>query len=113
MNSFTRLALVFLSAITIIIADAMIKRISAGRSIVAVMTDPLMAAICGLYLIQIVFAILIFIFEGELAIYTNLFIVFYGLSGLAVGYFLFHETVTFAQGAGILLGIAGAVLMSL
>lgn len=66
-----------------------------------------------LYLIQIFLAIAIFIFKGELAIYSNLFIVFYGVFGVCVGVMFFGESLGLIQIAGISLGLIGAVLMNL
>jgi len=113
MTNFVRFVLVFFSAVTIIVADALIKKVSTDQSFVHVLKDPWMLAICGLYLIQIFLAIFIFIFKGELAIYTNLFIIFYGIFGVLFGLLFFHESLSFVQGVGIFLGLLGAVLMNL
>jgi len=105
--------LVFLSAVTIIIADSFIKQISAGQSFVGILKNPWVALVYGLYLIQIFFAILIFIFEGELAIYSNLFIIFYGILGVCIGLIFFKEHISVVQMIGIGLGLIGAFLMNL
>ncbi len=103
----------FFSAVTIIVADSFIKQISAGQSFISIMKNPWMVLVYALYLIQIFFAILIFIFEGELAIYSNLFIVFYGILGICIGLLFFKEHLGVVQMIGICLGLIGAVLMNL
>jgi EamA domain-containing membrane protein RarD len=113
MTNLIRLTLVFLSALTIIVADALIKKISIGHTFFNVIKDPWMILILGLYLVQISFAIFIFIFKGELALYTNLFIIFYGILGIIIGILFFKENITLVQIIGIGLGLFGAILMNL
>ncbi|MEI7750312.1 MAG: hypothetical protein WCJ25_04920 [Candidatus Moraniibacteriota bacterium] len=108
-----RLFLVLFAAVTIIIADSLLKKISDRRNFTDAIRDPWMIAVCALYLIQIVFVIFIYIFKGEMAIYTNLFIVFYGIFGIVSGIFLFGETLSLVQIVGIGLGLFGAILMGL
>jgi drug/metabolite transporter (DMT)-like permease len=66
-----------------------------------------------LYVIQIYLASYIFILKGELAIYTNLFIVFYGIFGIIVGVLYFKESITTIQTIGICFGLCGTILMNL
>jgi EamA domain-containing membrane protein RarD len=113
MPNLIRFFLVFFSAITIIIADSLIKKISTGQNFWTVLKDPWMIAVYALYLVQIFFAIFIFIFKGGLAIYTNLFIIFYGIAGIIIGVIFFKEALSVVQIVGIILGLAGAILMNL
>lgn len=113
MINLLRLSLVFLSATTIIIADSIIKKISIDQTFFEVIKNPWTILIYALYLIQIFFAILIFVYKGELAIYTNLFIIFYGIFGIIIGVFFFKETLSVVQLIGISLGLFGAILMSI
>ncbi len=113
MINFIRLFLVFFSAVTIIVADSLIKKISTGQTFFGVIKDPWMILVYALYLVQIFFAIFIFIFKGELAIYTNLFIIFYGIFGVVIGILFFKETISAIQMLGIGLGLLGAILMNL
>jgi len=108
-----KLFLVFFSAATIIIADALIKKISDGNSFFSIIRDPWMILICGLYLVQIFAAIFVFISKGELAIYTNLFIIFYGIFGIVIGVLFFKENISTVQMIGIGFGLLGAVLMNI
>lgn len=66
-----KLFLVLLSAMAIILADALIKKVS-QQSFLNVLRDPWMIAICGLYIVQIGFAIFIFMLKGELSILKKL-----------------------------------------
>lgn len=113
MTNLLRFALVFSSALTIIVADSIIKKVSVGQSFFEVLKDPWIILVYALYFIQILFAVLIFIFKGELAIYTNLFIIFYGIFGVVVGILYFKESLTPIQAVGIFLGLLGAVLINL
>jgi drug/metabolite transporter (DMT)-like permease len=113
MTNFIRLGLVFFSAVTIIIADSLVKKISAGQTFLHIIKDPWTIAIYALYFVQIIFAMFIFILKGELAIYTNLFIIFYGIFGIIIGIMFFSETITLVQTIGIAFGLVGAILMNL
>ena len=95
----------------IILADALIKKVS-QQSFLNILRDPWMIAVYGLYIIQIGFAIFIFMLKGELSIYTNLFIVFYGVFGVLIGITYFKETLSIIQIMGICFGLFGAILMT-
>lgn len=64
------------------------------------------------YFVQILLGIWIFRSKAELAIYTNLFVIFYSIAGMLCGYFLFSEQINAIQYVGILLGLLGAILMT-
>ena len=108
-----RFLLVFFSAVVIIVADSLIKKVSTNQTFINVLKDPWMIIVYILYITQIYFATLIFMFKGELAIYTNLFIIFYGIFGVIIGIIYFKEAITTLQLIGICLGLAGTVLMNL
>ena len=103
---------VFLSATFIILADAIIKKVSIQGGFTAAFFDPWMLAAYVLYFFQILFAIAIFTNKGELAIYTNLFIVFYSLFGVLVGIFFFKESVSYIQMIGVGFAIVAAILLN-
>ncbi len=102
---------VFASAILIAVADALVKATSTSTFAAAVW-NPWMLVICGLYFIQILLAVYIFVHKGELAIYGNIFIVFYSISMVLLGVFVFHEHLSTLQAIGIVLALAGAVLLN-
>ena len=103
---------VFLSATFIILADSLIKEVSIQGSFVSAFLNPWMLAAYILYFIQILFAIAIFTNRGELAIYTNLFIVFYSLFGVLIGVLFFKESLSSFQITGVLFAIIAAVLLN-
>ncbi len=113
MSNLIRFILIFFSAVTIIFADAIIKKISLDQTFFDVLKNPWVILVYGLYLVQIFCAILIFIFWGEIAIYSNLFVVLYGILGVVIGILFFKESVSMIQMVGIGLGLVGAVLMNL
>ena len=104
--------LIFLSALTVIVADAVIKKVSAGEKFLEILVDPWMILVYALYFIQILFAVYIFIHEGEIAIYSNLYNIFYGILGVLIGILFFKEGLSFVQMVGVVLGLAGTVLMN-
>jgi len=106
------LLFVFLSAALIILADALIKRASVQGNFASAFFDPWMIAVYVLYFVQILLAVLVFINKGELAIYANLYVVFYCLFGLIVGVLLFKENLSGFQMAGVVLAIVAAVLLN-
>lgn len=107
-----RLILVIFSALLIAAADALIKVASKSANFWQTLKSPWMLLVYVLYFIQILLAIGIFVYKGELAIYTNLFIIFYSILGVALGVFYFQESLTAVQIAGIVLALFGAVLIS-
>jgi len=112
MLSYFQIFLVFLSALTIIVADAIIKKVSAAHTFAAAFQNPWMLVAYALYFIQILLAIYIFIYKGEIALYSNLYVIFYGVFGVIAGIILFQESISMIQLVGVVLGLIGAVLMN-
>ena len=102
----------FASALLIAIADVLIKKTSLPGSFLGALLNPWMLIICGLYFIQILLAIYIFIQHGELAIYGNLYIVFYSIMMVMGGIFLFQENLTILQIVGICFALIGGILIN-
>jgi drug/metabolite transporter (DMT)-like permease len=107
-----RLIVVILATMITIIADATIKKISKDGSLGSVLKSPWMIAVYALYFLQILSAIFIFVHKGEFAVYTNLFVVFYSIFGVAFGILFFQESLSLAQWAGIALALSGVVLIN-
>lgn len=112
MLGFVAITVVFVSAILIAVADALIKKASVPGDFWATIQSPWMLAVCGLYLIQILIVVYVFVQKGELAIYGNIFIVFYAISMILLGVFFFNEQLTTLQYVGIALALTGAVLLN-
>src|SRR5258708_4217290 len=102
------LAAVFLSALFITAADALIKKTSVQGNFVAALIDPWMLGILLLYFVQILLAIYIFTNQGGLAVYGNLFIVFYSIMMVLAGVLFFREQLTLVQSLGVALALLGA-----
>jgi len=105
--------LMLASAVLIIIADTIIKKESISHEFLKSFSSPLMILAYFLYFIQIVIAIYIFKKGGELAIYTNLYIIFYSILGIIAGVLIFSEHISLLQGIGIVFALIGAVLLNL
>lgn len=102
-----------ISALLIIVADSIIKKESLSHGILGSIKTPLMFLAYFLYFVQIVIAILIFRKGGELAIYTNLYIIFYSIMGILAGVLVFSEHISIIQYIGIVFALIGAVLLNL
>ena len=111
MLNFSQIVLVFLSALTVIIGDSIVKKISIG-DFWSVLRDPWMLLVYLLYFLQIAFAVYIFIYKGELAVYANMYIVFYSILGIIFGVMFFKEGLSSIQFSGIILALIGAALMN-
>ena len=57
-------------------------------------------------------AIFIFVYKGEFAVYTNLFVVFYSIFGVTLGILYFQEALSLAQWIGIAFALVGVVLIN-
>lgn len=103
---------VLASAILIAVADALIKKAAVSGDFLSAILNPWMLAICGLYLAQILIVVYVFVQKGELAIYGNIFIIFYSISMVLLGVFFFNEHLTALQYIGIALALTGAILLN-
>jgi drug/metabolite transporter (DMT)-like permease len=101
-----------LSALLIAVADSLIKKESVGGSLLNGIFSPLMIVVYVLYFIQIIIAVYLFKHGGELAIYANLYIIFYSILCVVTGVLIFGEHISQVQGAGILLALVGAFLIN-
>ena len=101
------------SALFIIIADSIIKKESLIKGLTKTLVSPLMLVAYILYFVQIIIAVYIFRHGGELAVYTNLYIVFYSILGVLTGVLFFAEDLSFGQGVGVILALVGASLITL
>jgi hypothetical protein len=113
MSNFLQMSLMLASALLIIIADAIIKKESLVHGFTNTFTSPLMILSYLLYFIQIIIAVYIFRKGGELAIYTNLYIIFYSILGILTGVIIFSEHLSIVHYVGIVFALIGAVLLNL
>ena len=113
MSNLFEIILMVISALLIVIADTLIKKVSTLGALPHLLLSPLMLVAYALYFIQIVIAAYIFIHGGELAIYTNLYIIFYSIMGVLSGVLIFSEHLSLIQGIGIIFALTGAVLLNI
>ncbi|MDB5264577.1 MAG: hypothetical protein JWN64_148 [Parcubacteria group bacterium] len=112
MIAYLQLILIVLSGLIIAVADTIIKKSSAGISLVQALTNPWMLLAYLFYAVQIVFTVIVFMHHKELGIYANSFIVVYSLATIVLGIFIFKEYLSLLQVAGIVLALIGVVLMN-
>ncbi len=113
MSNILQIGLMTISALLIIVADSLIKKESLVHGIMGSLKTPLMILAYLLYFIQIVIAVYIFKKGGELAIYTNLYIIFYSIMGILAGFLVFSEHISTIQFIGIAFALIGAVLLNI
>lgn len=113
MSNILQIFLMLASAILIIVADAIIKKESLIHGFGSTFLSPLMLLSYFLYFVQIVVAVYIFRKGGELAIYTNLYIIFYSILGIITGVIIFGEHLSFVHYVGILFALVGAILLNI
>ena len=102
----------FLCAFLVIAADVLIKRASTQYSWRYVFQSSTMLWAYIMYLVQIVLTVFLFKKTSELAIYTNLFVVFYSIFGVLSGIYLFNENLQTTQWVGIVLALISAILLN-
>lgn len=106
------LSVMFASAFLITVADVLIKKVSTSAHFFDVVFNPWMITICVLYFLQILLAVYIFIHHGDLAVYGNLYIVFYSIMMVVGGAVLFQEHITLLQILGVCCALIGGLLIN-
>jgi drug/metabolite transporter (DMT)-like permease len=113
MPKLLQISLIILAVIAVAVADACLKKASDEGSLHRAFQSPWMMGAVLLYLFQILFFTYMFTAGWELSLVGSLQTVFYALVVLLAGVFIFRETLTLVQGAGILLAIGGVILINL
>lgn len=111
MLNILQISFIILSAILVIIADALLKKISYG-SVWQVIMHPLFFIAAILYLIQIILAVYVFLYKSDLGIYAVLYVIFYAIAGIIIGILFFNEKVSLQQFIGLLLGLISILLIN-
>ena len=111
MIAYMGFALMFAAASLITIADALLKKIS-NAPLLEALLNPWMIVICLLYYIQIVIALQVFVNKGELALFGNIFVVFYSVLMCLFGVIFFHEHISVSQIIGIIIALFGVLLIN-
>lgn len=112
MLGFMGVAAVFLSALLVAVADAVIKQTTLTGNFLSALLSPWILLICTLYFLQVLLALYIFLNRGDLAVYGMLFNVFYSIAMILLGVLVFKEHITMWQSVGIALALAGTMLIN-
>ena len=102
----------FACAVLVAAADALLKQMSVSTSFSSIVFNPWMIVVCLLYFIQVLFAVYVFMNKGGLAVFGNIFIVFYSVLTIVMGILIFGEHLSMWQGIGIALALVGAILIN-
>jgi len=106
------MSVVFISVLVTVVADVLLKRGAESGGFFATIFSPWMIAICVLYFAQILLALYVFAHKADLAIYGNIFVVFYSILMVILGIWIFNEHLTLWQGVGIAFALGGIVLLN-
>lgn len=108
-----QIGLVAVAGASIAIADTLIKRAAAvSTSFSGALAHPMMFLAVALYVLQIVLVAYIFVKHRDLSTLGFSQMIVYAATVLFVGIIIFQERITLAQGLGLALALAGALLMS-
>ena len=108
-----QIGVVAVAGASLAIADTLIKRAAAvSTSFSGVLAHPMTALAVALYGLQIVLVAYVFVKQWDLSTLGFSQIIVYAATVLFVGIIIFQERLTLAQGLGLALALAGALLMS-
>ncbi|TAK95492.1 hypothetical protein EPO05_03835 [Patescibacteria group bacterium] len=104
---------IILAGVSVGVADALIKKLAVTGNFWSLAKSPSILAITLLYALQIALFVYAFKHQWKLGIAGNMQMVFYSLTVVVVGLIFLGEQLSWLQGLGIGLALAGVVLMSL
>lgn len=111
--SFIHTLLVVLAVSAVAIADVFLKKTQSLGSMSQALMSPWMLGAIILYLFQIFFFTYLFMSGAKLTTIGIMQTVLYALIVLAAGIFLFGETLSVVQIVGIVLAIAGVIMLNI
>lgn len=113
MNKLTVVMLIILGVAAVAIADVFIKKVTSGTDNFWVAAkNPLMLAVIGLYLVQIIIFSYVFIRKAELSSVGIIQTALYALIVIGSGVLFFKEDITMQKGIGMTLAILGVLLIN-
>lgn len=112
MNKIIVLPILLICGILIASADSFIKKSALSGSFANSFKSPWLYLSVLFYLIQILLVLYLFLSGWKLGIVANIFNVFYAIFAVGLGYLIFAEKLALLQVVGIILGLAGVVLMT-
>ena len=98
---------------SVAVADACLKKAASQGMLLQALTSPWMVGAVLLYLFQLFFFTYVFVSGWQLSIVGSLQTVLYALVVLGASLIFFQETLTRVQVVGIVLAVAGAILINL
>ena len=107
------LILILLAVTAVAIADVFLKKAALGGSLSAALKSPWFFGALALYLFQIFFYTYVFVLGFELSVVGIMQTILYALIIVGAGLLLFQETLSPLQITGMVLGIAGVILINL
>lgn len=107
------LILLILAVSAVAIADIFLKRAATESSLIRVFTSPWTIGAIALYLFQIAFFAYVFFSGYKLSLVAILQTGLYALITITAGLLFFRESLTMIQIAGMVLTLAGVILLNL
>ena len=101
-----------LAVVAVAIADVCLKRASLPGSLADALSSPWTLAAAGLYLLQVLLFVVVFANGWKLSVVGLLQTTLYALVTLGAGVLLFGEVLTLKQVLGLVLAVAGVILLS-
>ena len=105
-------ALLDLAVIAVAVADVCLKRASLPGSLDHALRSPWTWAAAGLYLVQVALFVVVFANGWKLSVVGLLQTSLYAVVTLSAGVLLFGEVLTAKQVLGLVLAVAGVILLS-
>jgi drug/metabolite transporter (DMT)-like permease len=103
----------FFGLLAVSVADVLIKKMCHGQTTdLDALRSPLALAVVGLYAVQIVAFVHVFVKKAELGLVGIAQTVIYAIIVLGSGVLFFEEKLTLQKGIGAVLAIGGVALMN-
>ena len=114
MNKFIEICLIIAAGAVVAIADVFIKKMAFDTTDFKIaLKNPLMLAVIGLYIAQIIIFIYLFTNKSDLSIVGIGQAVMYSIIVVGSGVLIFNETISLTQSLGLGFAVIGIVLMNL
>lgn len=103
---------IFLAVISVAVADVMLKKAATHGNLLDALASPWFFGAAGLYFLQISFFIYAFLAGWKLSVIGALQTALYAIIIIVAGVFLYKETLSWNQMAGVFLALSGVVLIN-
>ena len=112
MTNFTQILAVVGAGVAVGLSDAIIKKIAVAENFWLAFKNPWMIIVALFYFLQIALFIYAFTHHWKLGIAGNLQMIFYSITMVLIGFFLFKENLSLIQMVGIGLSIVAIFLIN-